>query len=315
MPLLEYLLVPIGFGSLRRAMALIQVLHPMQNKYALLLVCFSSFSVALLPRALGPTQDPTFVVRDSSGRIRMTSFEKDGCFGLKLLDDKGGDGIVLRCWGGGESAIDMYGVGDRVMVHMGRRPGDGGAHVSVMSGEKGGAVSMVGRDDGGCMLAMRDTKGDGRGELICALDAEGTSVINMVQGRGASEQTLSLHNGTGGKATGPTPGGLVLSRGGSRVGGFLVEGDSGVAWFGDDAMGGNENWRGARLGWGRDKGAFMEVRQAESSHGVRIQDFLKEGSGVQVGKSGRELVRFGIGSSGPKVVLANEQGVVVQLPK
>jgi hypothetical protein len=109
-------------------------------------------------------------------------------------------------------------------------------------------------------------------------------------------------------------GGVTFSRAGSRVGGFLVDKNSGIAWIGGDVLASNEKWRGVRFGWGLEKGAFMELRQTENSYGVRVQDFAKEGSGVEVGKAGGDVVRVGIGAGGPNIQLATERGLLLRLP-
>jgi hypothetical protein len=176
----------------------------MRNSRAVLLVVLSSLSTALLPHVMGVSQDPGFVVRDASGRVRITSFEGNGAFGLKLLDEGGGDSVVLRCWGRGEGEIDMYGASGRVAVSLGRQPGDQGCRVLLAAGEKGHVVSVTARDDGQCMLSM---DGADKGHLICSLDAGGASSVIMAQGRGDSEQSIALRNGGGGKSGGTAPGG------------------------------------------------------------------------------------------------------------
>jgi hypothetical protein len=283
----------------------------MRNSRAVLLAFASSVSAALLPKLFATAQDPGLVVRDASGRIRMTSFEKDGAFGLKLLDDNGGDCVVLRCGGRGEGVIDMYGANGKVTVSLGRTPGEPGGRLTLAAGDKGNSVSLLGRDDGDCMLSMLAAE---RGQLICGLDASGAALMTMTKGSGISEQSLSLRNGSNRNEADSAPGGMTISRAGIRVGGFLVGRNTGLAWFGDDALAAKEKWKGVRLGWGLEKGAFLEVRQNDSSHGVRVQDFAKEGAGVHVGKRGGEEVLVGIGASGPNVQLANERGPILRLP-
>lgn len=288
-------------------------MYVMKNSVAVLLALLSSVSVGLLPQVLDNAQDPGFVVRDSSGRVRIASFEKDGAFGLKMLDEGGGDSIILRCWGRGESSIDLYGNSGRLAVSVGRHPGDKGSRVKVMTDGNGNEAGFMARDDETCTMGLVEAKGKGR--FFCALNEDGASAVTMAKGSGKSERTVVLRNGVEAPSGDPIPSGMSLFQGARRVGGFLADETGCVVFLGDDTSGNSDNWNGVRLGWGAEKGAFMALRQTADSHGVLVKDHVKDGSGLQVGREGREMMRFAVGSKGPGVVLSDQRGILARLPE
>ena len=137
----------------------------------------------------------------------------------------------------------------------------------------------------------------------------------MAKGSGKSEHTVVLRNGVEAPSGDPIPSGMTLFQGARRVGGFLADEAGCVVFLGDDTSGENDKWSGARLGWGAERGAFMALRQTVASHGVLVQDHVKDGSGLQVGREGREMMRFAVGSKGPGVVLSDQRGVLARLPE
>lgn len=226
--------------------------------------------------------EPPFVIRDSSGRVRVACDESGDQFALTFLDSEGRAQIgLLTSASKGPVISCISGNGSRYGIRMGQEDADTWAvridqeeGQAVLRCDAKGSAGLVLGDQGGRHVLMRS---DGASQAL-VMGQRGVGLIKLdAQERGS---LVSVGDGFGA--------GLIVRRD-----------EKAMLWLGEDARGESSDAAGVRIGCERGKMAMMRLTGGSGSPKVELQDSVTGGGGVQVGGGEKfGLIKVGIKTDG-----------------